>query len=425
MNNNNSNELKTTVFKNPHWLEDEECDKRGIDKNLRELYKRYIYQQAFSVQKWYEELKEYTFPTKFVELDEEEIWALLKGNSHWINRTVTKKDEESEKKYTVEVLKKAKGILDNLGKRIDQEMEEWKDSGIFVKLNTRSPKDVCIYDIDNEENVSMMLNYTEEFLKMQDTYKDTLEHAFNGDQVLQCFVKSCTKSMRLFNGKSAIDLCLKSDRIFQDLSKVERFGLNNVQVFIVIRKFDETVIQNPGMEFRGFVYNNSLNALSQYDDATYYKEIADHKKEIGDSILSFFNDNIRDHLEHIESYVIDFYLYNNRIFVIELNPFHKGAGPCLFTWRDHRELFMNGPFEFRVVEERQANPLLKIHGVWERYLSRYVKKEYLSDKMIEKLGNSSPPSYSSSSNLNKLTLLFFILIIIISVIVGYIISVQE
>lgn len=64
------------------------------------------------------------------------------------------------------------------------------------------------------------------------------------------------------------------------------------------------------------------------------------------------------------SYVIDFYLASdNSIKIVELNPFvrlngstpsnhpqHIGAGACLFSWKENRDLFLNGPFEFRIIE---------------------------------------------------------------------------
>ena len=87
------------------------------------------------------------------------------------------------------------------------------------------------------------------------------------------------------------------------------------------------------MEFRGFVYKNNLNALSQYDNITFYPELFTQQQEIGEAIFNFFNTEIRDKLQHIESYVIDFFVDVDKIYVIELNPFHTGAGPCLFTWR--------------------------------------------------------------------------------------------
>jgi hypothetical protein len=73
--------------------------------------------------------------------------------------------------------------------------------------------------------------------------------------------------------------------------------------------------------------------------------------------------------------VIDFYVrVDNRVMIIELvrvsifvycmppcamlisvfqNPFHNGAGGCLFNWRDNRDQFMHGPFEFRITETVQ------------------------------------------------------------------------
>jgi len=67
-------------------------------------------------------------------------------------------------------------------------------------------------------------------------------------------------------------------------------------------------------------------------------------------ITSFFNEKVRHKITH-KNYVIDFYVTkDDTVKVIELNPFHIGAGPGLFSWKDDRELFMNGPFVFKIIE---------------------------------------------------------------------------
>lgn len=71
----------------------------------------------------------------------------------------------------------------------------------------------------------------------------------------------------------------------------------------------------------------------KYDELTYYDDIVEYKEEIGQRVLDFFNNEIRDKLKDIESYVIDFFVDEDKVYVIELNPFHNGAGAGLFSWR--------------------------------------------------------------------------------------------
>lgn len=58
--------------------------------------------------------------------------------------------------------------------------------------------------------------------------------------------------------------------------------------------------------------------------------------------------------------------------IIELNPFHVGAGPCLFSWRLDRERFLNGPYEFRIVENAQNDSFDVIPLKWQKW----IKKRY-------------------------------------------------
>tara|TARA_R110002050_G_scaffold138191_1_gene261886 strand:- start:47 stop:421 length:375 start_codon:yes stop_codon:yes gene_type:complete len=72
-----------------------------------------------------------------------------------------------------------------------------------------------------------------------------------------------------------------------------------------------------------------------------------------------------------------------RVQVVELNPFHKGAGAALFNWRDHRELFMHGPFEFRTVGKEYNRtlggpcdgPLSPLPSFWQKYVRRHVSEK--------------------------------------------------
>jgi len=112
-----------------------------------------------------------------------------------------------------------------------------------------------------------------------------------------------------------------------------------------LKKFAE----RPQYEFRGFANNKKLNALTMYCCFAYSEELHRRKKEVEKIILKFY-DSIKDKIDHT-AYVIDFFVMSdNTVKIIELNPFHVGAGAGLFTWKDHRNLFLNGPFEFRITE---------------------------------------------------------------------------
>lgn len=72
-----------------------------------------------------------------------------------------------------------------------------------------------------------------------------------------------------------------------------------------------------------------------------------NKEDIQKRILEFF-----DQLK-IESknYILDLFVGEKEIKVIELNAFEDATGTLLFSWKNDRKILMEGPFEFRVRNE--------------------------------------------------------------------------
>jgi len=55
----------------------------------------------------------------------------------------------------------------------------------------------------------------------------------------------------------------------------------------------------------------------------------------------------------LDSYVLDFGLVDNKIYVIELNPFGETSGAAPFNWNDptDRKILLEGPYSTRKVDE--------------------------------------------------------------------------
>jgi len=227
-----------------------------------------------------------------------------------------------------------------------------------VKLNSRSPKDVPVYDFNNKKLQHLIEQEIESIDKKNLT--DNSE--------TWAFVKATNKSMRVTNGKEAMHLLSRSTRIYEDLSKILQFRDDLFEVKLIFREWLDEVPEHPEMEFRGFVNQGKLNALTQYFCFAFSQTLADKKQEIGQRILDFFN-TISNKIPH-PSYIIDFFLLQNgNVIVIELNPFHIGAGAALFSWKDDRELFLNGPFEFRVTEKMPKDPKDILPIGWIKFLN--------------------------------------------------------
>jgi len=81
----------------------------------------------------------------------------------------------------------------------------------------------------------------------------------------------------------------------------------------------------------------------------FFDEIVWRKEEIQGKVLEFF-EKVKDSIE-LESYIIDFVMFHDgEIKIVELNPFSRSTGSCLFDWIKDKELIENGPFQFRIVE---------------------------------------------------------------------------
>lgn len=98
-------------------------------------------------------------------------------------------------------------------------------------------------------------------------------------------------------------------------------------------------------EFRIFVYNNQITAIS----AQHLYQINDYLNSLSDEqiytiihdIIKYFNANIKDKLVEIGSYVMDFYYDPINPYFIEINPFgfEYSSGSALFGLEDKDLLY--------------------------------------------------------------------------------------
>ena len=404
----NNEELANTVFSSPYWLSLDEVEAKGIPRNEAEAYRRFVYKQSFALDTWYNgSLKEHTFETEFVELSEAEIDAMVRG-SQFLDIEKSLSDEQQVALHEIE-------------KKLDTAIKKYGDTGAFVKLSTRSPKDAIFYknDVDfiteirlavinemevegqmakasfqrvhsfrktsriqfkegenpeNESSIPKALRQQKtenEAFSTNLTSKEPLKNA-----TLRAFTRVMSTKNQVKTGKEAMYLLRHSLRVKEDLQQIHNWNrIARIKVNVSVRKWNPDVARFPGMEFRGFVYNNKLNAVSQYDDVVYYPNVTRHKEVICTRIKAFFEQHVKEALQEHKNYVVDFFVGPTDVYIIEINPFHNGAGACLFTWREHRELFMNGPFEFRVVQSPRDDCLTVLHANWQSQLESIIMQQ--------------------------------------------------
>ncbi|KAM6985662.1 translation initiation factor eIF2 assembly protein [Aplochiton taeniatus] len=100
---------------------------------------------------------------------------------------------------------------------------------------------------------------------------------------------------------------------------------------LVLRKWSELI---PGGEFRCFVKENKLIAISQRDYTQYYQHISKQEEQISQSIQEFFSQHIQYKFLD-EDFVLDVYRDSwGKVWLIDLNPFGEVTDSLLFTWEE-------------------------------------------------------------------------------------------
>ena len=125
---------------------------------------------------------------------------------------------------------------------------------------------------------------------------------------------------------------------------------------------------NKNREFRVFVHNNKITAISQqslYDSNDILESLNDNEKDVMihkwiNIINSYYETNVKQKITHIDSYVMDFAILDDDTpYFIELNSFGKeyASGSALFGWlQDYNILYgLSGD----VIEFRYTNNIVE------------------------------------------------------------------
>jgi len=273
----------------------------------------------FDIDVYYPKLAPYTFPSEFIPFTRAEAHAIM----HYQNlRFGTKGPKLTEADVAV---------LKQLEERIHDVLVRRFPKGAFLRLSGRSPKD--------GEPLSRQ--------QVRDKYQHELQ---------QLLDQGCPKSantrlraigkvnwMKVDSGAAAMSLLLTSERVFADLHDWLKYGEPEQ---IVLRQFEpELCYEN---EFRVFVCNGVVTAISQYDHYCVYPNLETILDRVQTQILDLF---AKVHPSvGVESYVMDFaYLaQSDRTVVIEISPFLPCTGAAMFHWANDRHQLHHGPLEFRI-----------------------------------------------------------------------------
>ena len=279
----------------------------------------------FEIEQWYPILKDYTFKTYFIPLEIEDAIAM----SNFYEEKYLSKN-----KLTQDDINRIKNLEIKIQKLIDSNpnLKSW---GYFVRLSGRSPKDGEPYNMQKIKN-----NYENNLIryeKLYDLKKDSPQL-----KVLS-FLRS--NHLKSENAKDALSLLLSSERIHLDLNDWIKEGGKEM---LAIREYGQDLCDD--LEFRAFIYNNKLTAITQYDHYIKFEHIIKNKDKYQQMINDYWNKNIKNIIK-TPNYSIDFaILNNNQVIAIEMSPFMKSTGPCCLNWEVDHEEMMNGNGNLKINE---------------------------------------------------------------------------
>ncbi|PKK75524.1 D123-domain-containing protein [Rhizophagus irregularis] len=197
----------------------------------------------------------------------------------------------------------------------DLEQQIWDiidefDGSVFPKLNWSSPRDATWISATN----TLKCNSPSDIfllLKSSDFIAHDLDHAFD-------------------------------DCYYDNQSDSRRHRPNEFE--LVLRKWYDVA---PSMEFRCFVKEEELVAISQRD-VNYYSFLNDIKEELETKIIQFFETHVQNKFFN-RDYVFDVYVTRNRerVWLIDFNPFGPMTDGLMYTWEEI--LTATGPPSFRLI----------------------------------------------------------------------------
>jgi hypothetical protein len=345
--------------------EDNELLKQDVTR------REYFFQS--SIDQWYNKISEYTFESAFIPIEKGKARCII---DYWHN--ISSKSNEEIKEIPLELQSLERKVNETLGKHFFP-----KYSAVFVKLSTRSPKD----------SKTIFRNAEQQFQKRLDSstgkVKDFPETVSHDNGRLLAFSEETAKANAVTTAKEAITILLDSWRVAEDLmyalgedeaehgSKVvvteEDEKKKEFSISLVIRGWDNRII--PKCEFRGFVWNFSLNCIGQYWHSLYYPDLIEIKDQIASDCLKMF-DKIKSSLP-VPNAMLDLaWLGNGEVILIEVNPLMEGLGSFkgstgLFDYyEDEAVLTGKAPFEIRVreVEESRSEIISHMSMEWRRVI---------------------------------------------------------
>ncbi|CAG8544484.1 461_t:CDS:2 [Diversispora eburnea] len=313
------------------------------------LTEQHILNCAFS--SWYSNFRQVTLKSKIIKpLPAEFIEYLhadgvfLPDQNYGRNRYAEYSDDsdsdennESEVEFNDENYEPLPNFPD-LEQQIWQIIEEF-DGAVFPKLNWSSPRDATWISATNTLKCTTPSDIFL-LLKSSDFIAHDLDHAF--------------------------DECDHDGQVTTRRQRPDSYEL-------VLRKWYDVTTS---LEFRCFVKNENIIAISQRDD-NFYHFLLDIGEDLEAKIIQFFTSHIQN--KFLDSdYVFDVYIMRNRerVWLIDFNPFGSMTDSLLFTWdeiltanQSHHQPFATNRYPREVFDFSQGQTVTEFAERFQRELA--------------------------------------------------------
>ncbi|CAF1316461.1 unnamed protein product [Rotaria sordida] len=325
----------------------------------------------FDVEAWYRIIQSETFYTEFIPISPSIAQAFV--NFYQTRYSSTKLLNFNDIQLITSIQNQLKEQIFN------SKTNKFQSNGTFIRLSSRSPKDGKPLDY---QKISQFYNQKLNELQVQylDEYK-SIEGKANMQMIAYCYAQF--HSLKVTDEIQAFNLILSSERVYYDLIEVldcqqvkdnKVANINNIKLHdwnnnIIIREWNNLL--DPSMEFRCFVYQSKLTAISQYDYYCKYYHLQNNGivQQIKITIIKYWQEKIQPLLnplpEKYSNYVIDIGLIENKLtneydcIVIEMNPFETSTGASLFNWTTDSDQLRGQENEIEIRVQSDYYPYIK------------------------------------------------------------------
>lgn len=286
-------------------------------EQIKRLRQKKMEHFPFDFDRWYPALQEHSFNSQLIPILPEAATAMVNYYQQRYNqKPVFTKENAKELDKLEKIIQECLDV-----KFLSKENNE-KQGGVFVRMSNRSPKDGApLYDTQARRSMTL-----HQVLEKSETDSNTQMKKASELQLRQLF---CEHAGHVMN------LLLSSERVFQDLLLAldcQKFDPQDKwSTSVVLREWQHNLTED--MEFRVFVYNDQVTAISQYNPYCVFDSL------ISEHYLDKLHKNISDFVKSVHAkinrseYIIDLAILDNHISIVELNPFAPSTGPCLFDWK--------------------------------------------------------------------------------------------